>query len=154
VGRHGAVVGLENCYPVVRRGETARRFLEEVINPHVGLTLNHGHFWSARCENETGGYREDPLKSTDQGNRELNEACLEMAEAVNHRIFNIHIHNLREDDWLDHQPVDKGVMHYEKLFDALKGMGYKRTIIVEIRGDGSWAGFESSAAFLKGTLKI
>jgi len=146
---HAAVVGLENCYPVVRSGEVARRFFDEVDHPAVGLTLDTGHFWSALCEDELGRHKEDPIMRTEAGNRLLNEMCCHMAETVADRIVNIHIHNIRAGDWLDHQPVDTGIMRYEALFEILKRKGYSGPVIVEIRPTEGWLGFESSARFLQ-----
>ncbi len=146
---YDVLVGLENCYPVVRTGEVAKRFLEEVGSPSLGLTLDTGHFWSALCEDEFGHHQEDPIMRTPEGDRLLNRMCCEMARAVGERLVNIHIHNLRPGDWLDHQPVDSGVMCYAEFFQILRDIGYVRTVIVEIRPTEGWVGFESSAAFLQ-----
>ncbi len=148
-GEYGSVVGVENCYPVVRTGEVAARFLGEVGSPALGLTLDTGHFWSALSEDEYGHYKENPIVGTEEGNRLLNRMCCEMAAAVGDNIVNIHIHNIRARDWLDHQPVDTGVMQYDEFFRILKGNQYHRTVIVEIRPTEGWVGFESSAAFLQ-----
>ena len=129
--------------------EVARRFFDEVDRPSVGLTLDTGHFWSALCEDEFGYHKEDPIMRTPEGNRLLNRMCCEMARAVGERLVNIHIHNLRPGDWLDHQPVDSGVMRYREFFQILRDIGYGRTVIVEIRPTEGWVGFESSAAFLQ-----
>jgi len=153
-GEYGVLVGLENCYSVVRSGEVARRFLDEVASPAVGLTLDTGHFWSALCEDEFGHHREDPVMRTPEGDRLLNRMCCEMARAVGDRIVNIHIHNVRAGDWLDHQPVDAGVMCYDKFFQILRDIGYQRTVIVEIRPTEGWVGFESSARYLQQFRKI
>jgi sugar phosphate isomerase/epimerase len=144
-----AMVGLENCYPVVRDGETARRFLTEVDVPEVGLTLDTGHFWSALAEDDYGHHRENPVMRTEEGNALLNRMCTDMVRAVGERVVNMHIHNLRAEDWRDHQPVDAGVMQYEEFFSILRGQGYDRTVIVEIRATEGWLGFESSARFLE-----
>ena len=144
-----SMVGLENCYPVVRSGEVARQFLDEVDSPAVGLTLDTGHFWSALCEDEFGHHKENPVMRTREGNRILNRMCSEMVRAVGDRIVNIHIHNIRASDWLDHQPVDSGVMQYEEFFRILRDIGYQRTVIVEIRPTEDWVGFESSARYLQ-----
>lgn len=146
---HDAVVGLENCYPVVRTGEMARRFLGEVGHPSVGLTLDAGHFWSALCEDEYGHYRENPIMRTAEGARLLNRMCCEMARTAAGRIVDIHLHNLRPEDWLDHQPVGEGVMHYEEFFAILRETGYRGPVIVEIRARPDWLGLESSAAYLQ-----
>jgi len=146
---YDSVVGIENCYPVVRTGEVARRFLEEADTPSLGLTLDTGHFWSALCEDEYGHHKENPIMRTEEGNRLLNRMCLEMARSVGDRILNIHIHNIRACDWLDHQPVDSGVMRYGEFFQILRDTNYHRTVIVEIRPTEGWVGFESSARYLQ-----
>ena len=75
------------------------------------------------------------------------------AEAVGERIVNIHIHDIRPDDWLDHQPLSTGVMRYETLFDVLRRKGYDRPLTVEIRPTGDdWSGFEISVRALKELL--
>jgi len=154
VAAHGAVVGLENCYPVVRYGPVTKRFLGEVDHPAVGLTLDTGHFWSALCEDEYGHHLEDPVFRKPEGEPVLNERLLEMVREAGERIVDIHIHNLRPGDWYDHQPVDAGIMSYGPFFEALRGVGYDGPVMVEIRGtpdaDGSpgWSGFESSARYL------
>jgi len=148
-GEHNATIGLENSYPVVGRAGIARKFLDAVDTDNVGMTLDTGHFWSILQENDVGRYKENPLKATPEGNRLLNTMCCNMARAVNTRIFNIHIHNLRPEDWKDHQPVDTGVMQYEEFFAILRDIDYDRTVMVELRPTGDWRGFESSAAYLQ-----
>jgi len=158
VASHGAVVGIENCYPVVRYGPVASRFLGEVDHPAVGLTLDTGHFWSALCEDAYGRHLEDPVFRTPEGEKVLNDRLMEMVGEAGDRIVDIHIHNIRPGDWLDHQPVDPGVMEYGPFFSALEGGGYDGPVIVEIRGtpdaDGApgWSGFESSARYLRGFM--
>ncbi|KPJ54405.1 MAG: hypothetical protein AMS16_04800 [Planctomycetes bacterium DG_58] len=144
-----SVVGVENCLPVVGRAEVARRFLDAVDHENLGMTLDTGHFWSILQENDVGRHKENPLKCTDEGNRLLNTMCTDMARTVNTKIFNIHIHNLRYEDWKDHQPVDHGVMQYDDLFAVLEQQNYDRAVIIEIGSDGDWSGFESSAAYLQ-----
>ena len=148
-GQHGSAIGLENSYPVVARAEVAREFLDAVDTDNVGMTLDTGHFWSILQENDTGRHKENPLKCTDEGNRLLNTMCNDMIRAVADRVFNIHIHNLRYEDWKDHQPVDQGVMQYDDLFAALRQQKYDRAVIIEIGADADWSGFESSAAYLQ-----
>lgn len=144
-----SVVGLENCYPVVRSPYFARRFVDEVNVEQLGITLDTGHFWSAMCENEVGRYMENSLMRTEEGVRVMNEMCRGMARTANEKVFNIHIHNIRAKDWKDHQPVDKGVMRYEKFFEILKENEYDRIVTVEIGSAGGWEGFESSATYLQ-----
>ncbi len=145
-----AAVGVENCLPVVGRAEIARRFIDAVGADNVGLTLDTGHFWSILEEDEFGRYRANPLKGTEAGGRLLNEMCLDMARAAGDRLLNIHIHNLRPGDWKDHQPLDEhGVMDIGPLFDALRRNRYDRAVMIELRPDGGWQGFESSAAYLQ-----
>lgn len=148
-GEHNAVVGLENSYPVVARAGVARKFLDAVDTDNVGLTLDTGHFWSMLQEDEVGRYRENPLRCTDEGNRLLNTECCDMLRAVGDRVFDIHIHDLRPEDWKDHQPLGDAVMQYETFFDLLRQNRYDRSVIVEIRPDGGWHGFEVSAAYLQ-----
>lgn len=144
-----ALIGLENCLPVVGRAGTARRFLDAVDADNVGMTLDTGHFWSILQENDVGRYKENPLKGTPEGNRLLNTMCCDMLRTVADRVFNIHIHDLRPEDWKDHQPLAGRVMRYETFFDLLRRNRYDRTVIVEIRPDGGWEGFESSATYLR-----
>ena len=147
---HGSVVGVENCYPVVRYGPVARRFLDEVDHPAVGLTLDGGHFWSALSEDEYGRHKDHDLTGTAEGARILNDRLVEMAREAAPRIVNLHLHNLRPDDWYDHQPLGSGVMDYGPFFDELRRAGYDRTGIVEIRPTGgTWEGFERSAEYLQ-----
>ena len=146
---HDAVIGLENCLPVVARAEVAREFLDDVGTDTIGMTLDTGHFWSILQENDVGRHQENPLKGTPEGNRLLNTMCCDMVRAVADRVFNIHIHNLRPEDWKDHQPVDRGVMQYEAFFAILREIGYHRTVMIEIRPTGDWNGFESSATYLQ-----
>lgn len=150
VQKHDAVVGCENCYPVVRFGPVAKRFLDEVDHPNVGLTLDTGHFWSAVIEDELGHGKEWPLWKTDEGRGELNRMLYDMARSVPDRITNIHMHNLRESDWKDHQPVGDGIMEYDEFFRILRETGYRRTVIVEVRNpDNDWTVFEASARYLQ-----
>ena len=147
---HDSVIGCENCYPVVRYGPVTERFLSEVDDPAVGMTLDTGHFWSAVIEDEFGHGKEWPLWNTTEGVSELNALLYEMARSVPHRITNIHIHNLRPSDWKDHQPVGEGIMEYDEFFEILDDAGYDRTLMVEIRNPtGDWAAFESSARYLQ-----
>lgn len=150
VGRYGAVVGLENCYPIVRYGPVAERFLAQVDHPAVGMTLDTGHFWSAVIEDELGHGKEWSLWNTPEGADQLNAHLYEMARTVPDRIVNIHMHNLRHSDWKDHQPVGEGIMEYGPFFEALRVSGYRRTVTVEIRNPaGDWAAFEASARYLQ-----
>ena len=148
----GAAVGLENCYPVVRSGAVAARFLAEVAHPAVGLTLDCGHFWSALCENERGGHLENPVMRTPEGERVMNSMLDEMAALAAERIVNIHIHDVRPGDWLDHQPPGTGVMRYERLFEALSRAGYRRTVTVEIRPTGDWDTLRRSAELIRSLI--
>jgi sugar phosphate isomerase/epimerase len=148
----GAEVGLENCYPVVRSGAVAARFLAEVEHPAVGLTLDCGHFWSALCEDERGGHLENPVMRTAEGERVMNSMLDGMAALAAERIVNIHIHDVRRGDWLDHQPPGTGVMRYERLFEALRRVGYRRTVTIEIRPTGDWGTLQRSAELLRSLI--
>jgi sugar phosphate isomerase/epimerase len=74
----------------------------------------------------------------------LNEAVRTMVRSLNGRLFSVHAHDVRRDDWRDHRCVGSGVIDFAALFTELQHVGYSGLFEIELEEpDAEMAAAES-----------
>jgi sugar phosphate isomerase/epimerase len=107
-------VGVETGYP--RDLQSFLRIILEADHPMVGATLDVGHV-AFSVERELWG--------TDACVRQHNQYIHDLCVPLGNKLFHMHIHDVRKEDWRDHRAVGTGIIDWPALFACLKAVNYK-----------------------------
>ena len=122
-GEKGIRVGVENeggrCVDYLQ-------LIERADHPSVGATIDVGHcaYFDVVKRIENVDERVDML------NRMIGN-LVEVLEAEN-KLFHLHVHNVRREDWRDHRRATEGVVDFPAVFAKLKAVGYSGLFDIEL----------------------
>lgn len=122
----GVRIGVESGYP-----DSIDQFVDllEAVGHHgVGAILDCGHLIR---------YVDSALWGTPEGVRELNDRLIEMTRQLGPTIVHCHLHDVRDSDWRDHQPVGTGVIDFPAFLAELQSLDYQGILELELEVEES-----------------
>jgi len=117
-------IGLETgFYP--RSVDEYIDLVNTINHPYVGSTLDVGHMFY---------YIDSDKRVTASGQKLFIKFLQMITENLAEKIFNIHVHNIREADWVDHRSISEGFIDFKWFFRLLKQIEYNYLLILEFSG--------------------
>jgi sugar phosphate isomerase/epimerase len=108
------------------------RLVGKVNHPAVGATIDVGH---------QGRYAEltARVRSEDRAKREsvaaYNETTMAIIRQLGAKVAHLHVHDIDPVTWVEHKPMVHGFVDYPGIFGALREVGYRGALVLEIGGD-------------------
>ncbi|NLG51187.1 MAG: sugar phosphate isomerase/epimerase [Chloroflexi bacterium] len=143
VGKYAALfglkVGVETGFPP--DPDDFVRLIQAIDRPNVGATLDLGHSAVANTRH---------LAGTPEGVTQANENVLRTIYGLGDKLFHVHLHDVRYEDWRDHREPGTGILDIPRIIAALDEIGYTRLLELELEEEQREDALYSSRVHLEG----
>lgn len=107
------------------------RFLDEISQDNVGVTLDVGH---------QAGYEElahipESDYATPEAIQAYNDLNVRIVETLGDKLIHLHTHDIEPETWAEHKPLIHGFIDYPRLIASLRKIEYGGVLTFEIGGD-------------------
>jgi len=117
------------------------RLIQAIDLPSVGATLDMGHSAVATTRH---------LAGTPEGVTQANENVLRTIYGLGEKLFHVHLHDVRYEDWRDHREPGTGILDIPRIVAALDEIGYTGLLELELEEEQREDALYSSRTYLEG----
>ena len=117
----GVTVTIETCFPV--EVPVFAALVLDVDHPAVGANVDVGHLRAAVSAKE---------KASAEAPAIYNDILAAHVESLGEKVYHMHLHDIRQEDFRDHHTVGSGFLDYPRLMRQMLGLDYEGLLVFEL----------------------
>jgi len=121
--------------------------LFDVDHDNVGANVDVGHLVGCSDINVPADQR-----NTDDARQTYNDTLLRLVDALGEKLYHVHLHDIRANDWRDHRAAGRGGIDFPRLFTKLKQIGYPHLPTFELEEPDDVPALRESKAFIEALM--
>ncbi len=90
------------------------------------------------------------MMGTPEGVAQANDNILRTIQGLGEKLFHVHFHDVRYEDWRDHRELGTGILDFSRIVAALDEVGYTGLIELELEEQEREDALYSSRVYLEG----
>ncbi len=121
-GEAGVTVTMETGWPTVEV-EAFAEIVYDVDHPAVGANVDVGHLRGAMSAEE---------KASAEAPAMYNDILAAHVQSLGEKVYHMHLHDIRQEDFRDHHSVGSGFLDYPRLMRQMLELGYEGLLVFEL----------------------
>ncbi len=142
-GECGVTVTIETGWPVVAV-EPFADLVHDIDHPAVGANVDVGHLRGAMSAEE---------KSSSEAAAIYNDLLAAHLESLSEKLYHMHLHDIRQEDFRDHRGVGRGFLDYPRLMGQILRLDYQGLLVFELEEPDDVAALAESREFVTQCLQ-
>jgi len=138
----GVRIGIETGYP-----NTAADYVGliwDIDHDCVGACIDVGHIVA---------YLPRALRGTPEGIAAFNDTLMAVVEELREKVFQVHLHDVRANDFRDHRAAGRGIIDFDRLFRYLHRSGFDGPMAFELEEPDVEEALAESKVFVETVMK-
>lgn len=134
-------IGIETGFPT--KLDDFVKLITDIDHDAVGANIDVGHL--------TGSV-DSALRGTEDGAAVYNDNLAELASRLNKKVYHLHLHDVRANDWRDHRQAGTGIIDFRRLFTILDSFNYEGLMTFELEEQNIEEALQESKKYIDGII--
>ncbi len=119
------------------------KLITDIDHDAVGVNIDVGHL--------TGSV-DSVLRGTEDGATAYNDNLAELASRLGKKVYHLHLHDVRANDWRDHRQAGTGIIDFRRLFTTLDSFNYQGLMTFELEEQNIEEALQESKKYIDGII--